>query len=87
MIACIEDPVVTRHILSQVEAKQGVKDSMRESSHRVEGRRILVCLGKHDFIDSISGIESLSWRSGYCLLGVRNPESGAKFRMLPVKIG
>ena len=63
-----------------------VIDSRRETCHRVERRRRLGYLGKIEFTDSIAGIESLSWKAGYCLLGVWNREFGGYFTMLPVKI-
>ena len=63
-----------------------VIDSRRETCHRVERRRRLGYLGKIEFTDSIAGIESLSWKAGYCLLGVWNRVFGGYFRMLPVNI-
>ena len=42
----------------------------------IERRRRLGYLGKIVFTDSIAGIESLSCKAGYCLLGVWNLELG-----------
>ena len=56
IVACIEDPVVIRQILSHVGAKQACNHSRLETSHPVERRRRLGYLDKIEFTDSIAGI-------------------------------